>query len=179
MKLTLPGTLTLVAAIVGIAFAARINTDFDHTVDFDRYKTYSWMKVKAKDSLWEDRIVRSVDKELSAKGWSRVDSGGNASVAAFGSTHSERTLDTFYSGFGGGWRWRGFGDGIATTTVQYTQIGTLVIDIFDAQTKKLVWRGSSSATLSGKAEKNEKKLENDVNDMFRHFPPEVRARSEQ
>ncbi|MGJ5818125.1 DUF4136 domain-containing protein [Paludibaculum fermentans] len=178
MKLTLSGTLTLAAAFVGIAFAARVSTDFDHTVHFDRYKTYSWMKVDAKDSLWEDRIVRSVDNELTAKGWKKVDSGGDATVAAFGSTHKERTLDTFYSGFGGGWRWRGFGDGMATTTVEYTQVGTLVVDVFDAQTRKLVWRGSSSATLSGKAEKNEKKLQKDVGEMFKHFPPEARLQSE-
>jgi hypothetical protein len=178
MKLTFPVTLSVTAAFVSIAFAARINTDYDHSVDFDHYKTYSWMKVQAKDSLWEDRIVRSVDSQLAAKGWTKVDAGGNASIAAFGSTHSQRSMDTFYSGFGGGWRWRGFGDGMATTTVHYTQIGTLVVDVFDAQSKKLLWRGSSSATLSGKAEQNEKKLEKDVTDMFKQFPPETRARDE-
>ena len=44
-------------------------------------------------------------------------------------------------GFGGGWFWRGFGDGMAVTDVENIPIGTLVVDIFDSPTKKLIWRG--------------------------------------
>ena len=57
-------------------------------------------------------------------------------------TQDHQTLNTYYDGFGGGWRWGGgFGD--ATTTVDHYKVGTLVVDLFDAQTKQLVWRGSS------------------------------------
>jgi hypothetical protein len=105
----------------------------------------------------------------------KVESGGDASVAAFGSIREQRELETFYSGFGGGWRWRGFGDGSATTNVNITKVGTLMVDVFDSQTKKLIWRGASSDTLSGKAEKNEKKLEKDITEMFKHFPTEPRS----
>lgn len=170
-----PTLLFIPAAFVCIAFAANISTDYDHAADFSRYKTYSWMKVQARNSLWQDRITRNVEAQLAARGLTKVESGGDASVAAFGSTHEERALETFYSGFGGGWRWRGFGDGIATTNVNITKVGTLMVDVFDSQTKKLIWRGSSSNTLSGKAEKNEKKLEKDVTEMFKHFPMEPRS----
>jgi hypothetical protein len=47
----------------------------------------------------------------------------------------------------------------------------LVVDIFDGNSKKLIWRGSSSETLSEKPDKNEKKLEKAVDEMFKHFPP--------
>jgi hypothetical protein len=67
--------------------------------------------------------------------------------------------------------WRGFGDGMATTTVENTPVGTLMVDIFDGQTKKLVWRGSSSETITDNPEKNEKKLAKAVEDMFKKFPP--------
>jgi Domain of unknown function (DUF4136) len=94
-----------------------------------------------------------------------VDSGGDAAVSAFGATHNQQTLQTFYDGFGGGWFWRGFGGpDLATTTVQNTPVGTLVVDIFDA-------RGNSEKTLSDKPDKNEKKLEESVQAMFKHFPP--------
>src|SRR5262249_22500828 len=106
----------------------------------------------------------------SSKGWQQVSSGGDASVSAFGATHNEQTLQTFYDGFGGGWFWRGF-DTTATTTVENTPVGTLMVDIFDTKTKKLIWRGSASDTLSSKPEKNENKLEKSVDDMFKHFPP--------
>jgi hypothetical protein len=91
----------------------------------------------AQDSIWEDRIRHAVDSELVAKGWSLAPDGG-ASVAAFGSTHTQPQINTFYDGFGGGWRWRGFGGmGMATSTVETIPVGTLVLDIFDSQSKKL------------------------------------------
>jgi hypothetical protein len=151
---------------------AQTSTDYDHSTDFTHYKTYSWLKVQAGDSLWEDRIKQDVDAQLSAKGWTRVDSNGSATVAAFQSTHNQQTLQTFYDGFGGGWRWRGFGgDGMSTTTTEVTKVGTLVVDIFDAPTQKLIWRGKQSNTLSGNPEKNEKKLAKNLSGMFKHFPP--------
>ena len=81
-------------------------------------------------------------------------------------------MNTFYDGFGGGWYWRGFGGfGEATTTVDTYRVGTLVVDMFDASTKNLIWRGVSSDTLSSNPEKNTKKLDENVHKMFEHFPP--------
>lgn len=169
------GTMALAAlgALgVSVLFAASIKTDYDHAADFSRYKTYSWIKADAGDSLWVDRITRDVDEQLAAKGLTKVASGGDLGVSAFGATHNQQSIDTFYDGFGGGWRWRGFGE--ATTEVINTPVGTLVVDLFDGQSKHLVWRANSSETLSGSPEKNDKKLEHDVTDMFKHFPPERR-----
>src|SRR5579862_5765894 len=99
----------VMAAGAALLYAADVKTDYDHSTDFGRYHTYSWIKAEASDSLWADRIQKDIDGELSAKGWSRVPSGGEASVAAVGFTHNQQTLETFYNGFGGGWFWRGFG----------------------------------------------------------------------
>jgi len=175
MKPTLRRTLTISAAFACIAFAAHINTGYDHSADFGHYKSYSWMKVQAGDSLWQDRIVSDIDSQLAAKGWTKVESGGDACVAAIRTTHDQRTLETFYNGFGGGWRWRGFGDGMATTSVDITKMGKLVVDLFDVKTKKLIWRASFDDSLSSNSDKNEKKLAKDVTDMFKHFPPKPRS----
>jgi hypothetical protein len=43
--------------------------------------------------------------------------------------------------------------------------------MFDTNNKRLLWRGSASDVLSGKPEKDEKKLEKAVSKMFEHFPP--------
>jgi hypothetical protein len=160
----------LLATVVILASAA-VNTDYDHAADFSRYKTYSWLKVEAENSLWQDRIRKAVDAELSAKGWQNVATGGAAALAAVGSVKTEQQLDTFYNGFGGDWYWRGFGDGIVTTTVEHIPVGSLVLDIFDAKTKKLLWRARGEKVLSGDPEKNEKKLHDIVGDMFKKFPP--------
>src|SRR5467141_5407818 len=62
---------------------AQVKTDYDHSANFSSYKTYSWLKVQSGDSLWDDRIKQDVDSQLAAKGWTKVDSNGDASVSAF------------------------------------------------------------------------------------------------
>jgi hypothetical protein len=162
--------LTLVLATV--SFAQHVKTDYDHNADFGRYKTYSWEKIQTKDPLLVDRIKDAVNSALAAKGWTLVPSGGDVEVFAIETTQNQQTLDTFYNGFAGGRRW-GFGGGFgdATTTVETYRVGTLVVDLFDSTTEKLIWRSSSSDTLSDKADKNTKNLDKGVNKMFQHFPP--------
>ena len=139
---------------------------------FSRYKTYSWQEVKASNSLWDDRIKDAVNAQLVAKGWTQVDNGADVAIVAIKTTQIEKTLQTFYDGMGGGWRWRGFGGfGESTTTEQDYKEGTLVVDMYDASTKQLIWRGSAEEMLSDKAEKNEKNLDKGVAKMFKSFPP--------
>jgi hypothetical protein len=175
METFLKRTLPVAAIGVFLAFAADVQTDYDHKADFGKYHTYSWLGAKASNSLWEDRIRGAVDSSLAAKGWTKVASGGEASVAAVGTTANEPTYNTFYNGFPG-WGWRGWGGmDTATTTVDYNKVGTLVVDVFDSGTKKLLWRGVAQDTLSSKPEKNDKKLDDAVNKMFDKFPPKSKG----
>ena len=161
-------------AVLGSAFAQKVQTDFDHQANFSQYKTYSWQEIKPANSLWDARIKNAVDAQLAAKGWTQVASGGDVAVVAIKTSQTQRTLQTFYDGFGGGWGWRRFGGGgfgDATTTEQDYKVGTLVIDLYDAKTKQLIWRGSAQDTLSDNAAKNEKNLDKGVAKMFKPFPP--------
>jgi Domain of unknown function (DUF4136) len=152
------------------SFAQQVKTDYDRTTDFSHYKTYSWEKVQTQDPLWVDRIKEAVNAALTAKGLTPVESGGDVAIVAVEMTKNQHTLNTFYDGFGGGWRWGG-GFGNATTTVDNYKVGTLVVDLFDANAKKVIWRGSASDTLSDKSDKNIKNLDKGVQKMFDHFPP--------
>src|ERR1700726_2980020 len=130
-------------AMLGAAFAQQVQTDFDHQANFSQYKTYSWQEIKPANSLWDTRIKNAVDAQLASKGWTRVDNDGEVAIVAIKTTQTERTLQTFYDGFGGGWRWRGSGGfGDATTTEQDYKEGTLVVDLYDGKTKQLIWRSS-------------------------------------
>jgi hypothetical protein len=154
------------------ASLAQVKTDYDRGADFGRYKTYSWQKVQTQNQLWVDRIKQAVNASLAAKGWTLVDTGGAVAVVVIETTQNQQTLNTFYDGFGGGWGWRTFGDfGESTTTTETYKVGTLVVDLFDASTKHLIWRGSASDTLSGKSAKNIKELNKGVQKMFENFPP--------
>ena len=165
-------SIAMFFALTASSFAQQVKTDYDHKANFGQYKTYSWQKVQTKDPLMVDRIKDAVNAALTAKGWTQVDSGGDVCIVAMEITRNQQTLNTLYDGFGGGWRWRGFGGfGEATTTTETYQVGTLVVDLFAAASKNLIWRGSSSNTLSNNADKNTRNLDKGVQKMFEHFPP--------
>jgi hypothetical protein len=169
-RITIYGAFLI--TLLGSAVGQHIQTDFDHQANFSQYKTYSWQEIKASNSLWDARIKDAVNAQLASKGWTQVDDGADVAIVAIKTTQIQRTLQTFYDGFGGGWRWRGFGGfGDATTTEQDHKEGTLVIDMYDTKTKQLIWRGSAENMLSDKAEKNEKNLDKGVAKMFKDFPP--------
>jgi Tfp pilus assembly protein PilW len=152
--------------MLGTAFTQQVQTDFDHHTNFSQYKTYSWQEIKPPNSLWDTRIKKAVDAQLSAKGWTQVNSGSDVAIVAIKTTQTQRTLHTFYDNYGD------FGGvGESDTTKQDYKDGTLVVDLFDARTKQLIWRGSAEDMLSNKAEKNEKNLDKGVAKMFKDFPP--------
>ena len=171
------GLIATMFLLVSNLSAQQVKTDYDRSANFAQYKTFSWEHVKTQDQLDVDRIKSAVSAALTAKGWTQVDSGGDISIIAIQMTHDQQTLNTFYDGFGGGWGWRRFGGGgfggfgDATTTTETYQVGTIVVDLFDAKTKQLVWRGTTSDTLSNNSNKNIENLNKGVEKLFKKFPP--------
>ena len=75
---------------------------------------------------------------------------------------------TSYDAWGtGGWRW---GGGMGEITPETSEEGTLVVDIFDANGKQMIWRGISQGTLSTKGSKNEKEITKAIEKMFKKYP---------
>ena len=163
--------LTAVLVASSCLVYAAVHTDYDHKANFSRYHTYSWIGVNAGDSLWHNRITGAVDMALAARGWTKVESGGDAAVSAFGRVEEHDTLETFYTGYPGwGWRARWWGMGTETTEVIPERVGNLTVDIFDGSTKQLLFRGQASDSVSKNADKNDKRLEHSVEEMFKKFP---------
>ena len=148
-------TPTRAIVLIGLAlflpiasFAQQVKTDYDRAANFSQYKTYSWEKVQTPDPLWVDRIKAAVDGALAAKGWTQVESGGDISIIAIEINRDLLALNTY-------------------------TVGTLVVDLFDAKTKNLAWRGVSGGVLSDKRDKNIKNLNRGVQKLFQHFPPDA------
>jgi hypothetical protein len=129
--------------------------------------------VNIPESLWKDRVANAIDNQLLTKGWRKVDQDADATVIAIGSAHTERTFETWYNGMPGDWAHRGWlcGPGYTTTTIDRIRVGELHIDVFDAHTKKVIWRASATGTLAGKSEKNQKKLDRRSQKPLKTFPP--------
>jgi hypothetical protein len=161
----------LAMMIASVTFAQKVTTDYAKDTDFAQYKTFMWIKEpKTADPLVKQRVMADVNSALAGSGLQLVTTDADLCVAAHAATKQEHTLNTFYNGFGGGWRWGG-GFGSATTTTDTYQVGTLVVDIFDARTKNAIWRGTATKTLSGNPQKNAASLNQAVVKMFKSFPP--------
>ena len=154
-------------------FADHVSVGYDHAANFNELKTYSWSKVHTANSLWDQRVKQAIDKEMAAKGWTLMPSGGDVSLVAVEKTSVHQQYDTFYDGFGG-WR-RGGGMGMSTTSIDSYKVGTLIVSTFDGNSKQLIWRGTSTSDLSGNPDKNTKKLDQDVTKMFKKLPPKITA----
>ena len=173
-------SLAIAAALslLGTAAVAQdVKRDFDKDANFAAIKTFD-VKIGTSwnNQISEKRVTEEISQSLVEKGWQRVDANPDALVLLHGATEKQKNLNTFYSGMGGyggyGYRgWGGMGMGSATTTVSEYLVGTLVVDIFDAKTKQLMYRGTASDELSDKPEKNQKKLAKASDKLFKDFPP--------
>jgi hypothetical protein len=153
------------------AFPQKVVTDYDHSADFTRYHTYSWGHIHASDPLFEQRMREAIDHALQSKGWQEVPDGGDATVTAISVRRNKHEYTTFYDGFGPRWGWHGWGTGMATTTVEDVPMGTLIVDLYDTNSERLVWRGEARMDLSDNPEKDTGKLQKAAEKMFNKFPP--------
>ena len=173
-KLAIAAALALASTA---AFAQDVKTDYDKAANFAAIKTFSAkIATSWNNQISEKRVLDEITQALTEKGWKSVDANPDALVLLHGATEKQKSLNTFYSGGGyGGYGYRGWGGmggmGTATTTTSEYLVGTLVVDIYDAKTKALMYRGTATDELSDKPEKNAKKLQKASDKLFKDFPP--------
>jgi hypothetical protein len=146
-------------------FAQKILIDSDKSANFSKFKTYAWKAgTPAPNPLMNDRIIAAIDMQMAAKGLLKVDveKMPDLIVVYHAAVQYETQLTTM------GWYYGGMG----TTYVDKIPVGTLLVEMGDPSTKKMVWRGTGSDTVSEKPEKIEKKINQVVEKMFKKFPPE-------
>ena len=188
--------LLALASAVSPGVAQKVRVDYDHGCDYSRYKTYRWVGLQRASSdvqfpnqLMQERIVNFVGEALAAKRLTRVATGGDLLVSYDVKVTAEPEFTTFsdaagpvwgWGGWGwGGWGWAGWGccgwglgNGFSTTTVQTYWRGTLVVSLTDPRQDQLIFQGVSTDTISSKAEKNTKRLQKGIQEMFEKYPPQ-------
>lgn len=146
MRTLLVAALLLTAAP---AFAQKIYVGHDPNYDIDGIETFAWSKtletsVEASDALMHSHIVNTIEHYLSMGGIREVDSDPDVFVTYHTSTTDSLILNVSYFGYGYpvGWGWSGYGYiGLPTVTASSFETGTLVVDVWDAETNEMVWRG--------------------------------------
>lgn len=167
MKRMLSASVLVLMVTVATASAQKVTTDSDPAAPFASYKTYAWATgTPSPNPLGEQRIHDGVMAQLAAKGLVQANGTPDLYVSTHMTAHEEKELVS--SGFGYGPWWGG--GGYASTSVHTYIKGTLLVDLYDAKSRKLIWRGTAVGTASDKASKNAEKLNKALNKMFAKYP---------
>lgn len=171
-------TVVLGLLVSTVAVAQKINIDWDRQANFSDYHTYMWQKSPhPAKGFWDQRITDAVDKQLQAKGLTKVDSNPDMWVVYSNSIHDQKEVVGTGYNMGPYWGWGAWG-GPTTTTYNtwVTKIGTLVVEMSDPKQKDLLWRGSATDTISDNSNKNIKNLDNAVAKLFKNYPPTAKTK---
>lgn len=174
----------LAAVVLNACGAIPVSTDYDPNWQMPATPNYAWMSrpmhkadPMVDNDLVAGRVHRAVDDQLAAKGFSLVEKESDASVLVAYHIGEEEKLDinTFHSNFGYYPCWRCWGPGFDNdiSVTQYTQ-GKLIIDMVDAKTKQLVWRGIASRRVPDfkTPQERDKYIRESVAAIFKKFPPQ-------
>jgi hypothetical protein len=172
-------TIALAALAAAPAFAAKPQIQWDEAYDFSTIKTFQWdpnpdSQLQTTNPFMHSRVVAAIEYELTASGLTEVQANPDVYVTYHTSTETQVRLesDSYGYGFGGyggaGWGHYGYGYAgpVSTTTrvVEYDE-GTLVVDIWAAATKQLIWRGTATRVFSEKPDKAEAQVVEIIENM--------------
>ena len=142
-----------------------VKTEQDWDTDFARYRTYAWSQgVPARDPSIESQIRDAVDFELPFKGLKAVEKASSPDlwVSTYASVEEEQVVDHL------GYEVGTSGAASSRVGVLTLPVGTLVIDVVDARSGKLVWRGQASKVVDRQV--SEATLRKVVREIFRRYP---------
>ncbi|MGY0216758.1 DUF4136 domain-containing protein [Endozoicomonadaceae bacterium StTr2] len=175
----------LLFTILSGCASQNVDWDYDPSHTLSNLKTYAWLDTDQSklgydsEGLTRQRIRTAVDRELTAKGFQRIQlDAGESPAGKVDFLINDRTevkvrqqqeVTKLYGGYGY-YPWiTGFG--VEATTRQYEQ-GTLIIDVIDPQTRTLIWTGNSWSRLSKRSTPEERiaKVNKAINLILSGFP---------
>jgi hypothetical protein len=183
-----------------VATAQKSSYDFRQNVDFSRPRTFAFKHPRAAsvrpdgntiyDSPFVDeRTNLAIAAQLQRRGWTHDDDNPEVLIVTRRTFKAEYT---FYGPYWGGYNWptawwgpyygwRGPGyvdrlglwDAWGPVYVDETIRGILTVDLEDAASEQLLWRGVGSKTVHehSKPSSRIKHVNDEVSDIFEHFPP--------
>jgi len=167
MKTSVALSAMLVCIASTIAIGQQVSVNYNHSQSFTQYRTYAWGSDntnRVRDSILAQVAIQNIDTALQGKGLQMVKADQNPDVLVTASGGMKE--QTSYSA----WGMRGIGGGMGGITPEQNVIGTLIVDLYDAKTQSLVWRGIAQDTLNNNGSKNQQTLQKAVTKMFKQWP---------
>jgi len=178
-----------VAALMIVGCSAPVHVEKDDTVDFTKYKTFSWVDKGAdakkdrdkSNDLMERKFKDAVTQALQKQGWrmdnKRPDVLVNYDVLVERTTrrendpvYSQPFTSTFYNPYARRFyniyypsQFMGYND-----YTRPVREGTVTISVTDARTDKVVWQGWTTDELNSR-NLTSKEINNAVKSIFRKF----------
>jgi len=172
-----------------VAAAQQVRANWSKDAPFSDYKTYEWIpSQQTNHPFYRQYVGEYVNYALQKQKKMRLVSASenpDLYVTYHFSTRETSDLETYGYGFGGGWGgmgmggwgWGGMGMGMGGMNYSQTRqvprvVGYLTLDLIDARSKKIIWRGEAmedDVTKGGNAE--EKQVADSVYKMLQRYPP--------
>lgn len=167
--------ILLASATLGLTSCSpfQVRSDYAETANFNEYKTY---KLRIDDlklnDIDKDRVLNELSKQLQAKGLSVAD---NPDLIVNVKASHKKVKDIQSSNPYGMYGWGepyGWGFGGSYTWTSNYNTGSLVIDLVDAKTQKLVWQGIGDGISVDSPKAKQKQIPEIVTDIMAKYPPE-------
>jgi len=184
--------LLLIFSFITGCSSVKVSSDFDPAVSFSGYQAYNWLPGAPKatgdpridgNTLLQSRIRNAVDDELNFKGFKKAEAGKADFWITFHVTLDQKTqiqtinsMNNYPYGWGGmygGYYSNSALAGRDTFVYSYDE-GSIIVDIIDANTRKLLWRGTATDQVhfSDKPEEKEQKINEAIKKLLETFPPQ-------
>src|ERR1700728_2665829 len=145
-----------------VALGQTVSVNYNRSQSFSQYHTYTWASDNTnqiQNSILAQQAKSDIDSAMQAKGLQMVQESQNPDIIL--TANGGMKQQTSYQA----WGMRGFGGGMGSITPQQNVIGTLIVDLFDAKTHNLLWRGIGQDTLTNNGGKNQKLVQSAVTKM--------------
>ena len=173
------------------ALGQKVHVDYDGATAFSEYRTFQFFETKEDlrdfSLTSHKKVVRQLRDYAEEGGLTEVDTDPDVYIAYYTADRGDLRLtlsDLGYAygpDFSLGSYWEG-GVGNRTSNASYSSHnrsvtsltalsleGTMIIDVWDAERKQLVWRGMATATVAKDPDKNDKKIEKALKKMTKNW----------
>ena len=172
---TLISGVALAGAVAAAAACATMNVSshVDPALDATRYRTFDWGPADPlpvpdprldKSPFYQDHVQGAIEKQFQLKGYARADAGNQADLLVHFHAVIDRRIDVNRIDQEHGY----CPDANCQPTVVEYEEGTLVLDVVDARTNRVIWRGWAQDTVEGKID-NEDRLARQVDEAVRRM----------
>jgi hypothetical protein len=171
MKVFLVASIALLA-LPGVVRAQHVKVHYDRSVDFSKFKTYSWIKgMDANNPDVHRLILDDIHTQLQSKGLQEVEKGGDLNIAYYSSLEGHINTRAVEYMKGVDWKQWGEHEEVYGPKMVEMPIARIVVDIVDAAPNRLIWRGSASDAYTPNEARGNKRVNSSVAKMFEKFPP--------